>query len=188
MLFILVCKNSSSGTTRSTRLSDYFHVLWKLLWMVWTLFSFLTVWILPVANKRREIPCAENVSKPCQLNQAQWNFLPYSSSCFPQIFMRHLLKWSTPRYRKAETPRVPRKVWTMLVWSLLLGIRIIVQSCTECSTSNIYLCLEDNRSSFSQVSLKSENRDARPQTTGEIYVFWKTKIWRQAVEDGQIYI
>ena len=29
-------------------------------------------------------------------------------------------------------------------------------------TSKIYLCLEDNRSSFSRVSLKSETKDARP--------------------------
>ena len=29
----------------------------------------------------------------------------------------------------------------------------------------IYLCLEDNRSSFSRVSLKSETKDTRPETT-----------------------
>ena len=52
----------------------------------------------------------------------------------------------------------------MLVWYLLLGIHIIVYSCTGCSTSKICLCLEDNRLSFSRMSLKSENTGTRPQT------------------------
>ena len=54
------------------------------------------------------------------------------------------------------------------------------------------LRLEGNRSSFSRVSLKSENTDASPQTAVFFqrakYVFPKTKIWRQTVEDEQIYI
>ena len=56
--------------------------------------------------------------------------------------------------------RVPQKIWTVLVWYLLSGIRILVYSSTGCG--KIYLCLEDNRSSFSRVSLKSETKDARP--------------------------
>ena len=48
----------------------------------------------------------------------------------------------------------------MLVLYLLSGIRILVYSCTGCSTSKIYLCIEDNRASFSWVSLKSEFKDA----------------------------
>ena len=44
----------------------------------------------------------------------------------------------------------------------LFGIHILVYSCTGCGTSKIYLCLEDNRPSFSRVSLKSETKDARP--------------------------
>ena len=41
-------------------------------------------------------------------------------------------------------------------------IRILVYSCTECGTSKIYLCLEDARSSFSRVGLKSETKDVLP--------------------------
>ena len=61
--------------------------------------------------------------------------------------------WGTPSTSKSAT---------VLVWHLLLGIRILVYSCTGCSTSKIYLGLEDNRSSFSRVSLKSETKDVRP--------------------------
>ena len=62
----------------------------------------------------------------------------------------------------AEVLQVSQKVRTVLVRYLLSGIRILVYSCTGCGTSKIYLCLEDNRSSFSRVSLKSETKDARP--------------------------
>ena len=90
--------------------------------------------------------------------------MPYSFSSFPQIFVRYLPKWSTPRYLKSEALQVPPKVRTVLVWYLLLSIRISVYSCTGCGTSKIYLYLEDSRSSFSRVSLKSESKDARPET------------------------
>ena len=45
---------------------------------------------------------------------------------------------------KAEVLRLPQKVRTVLVRYLLLGIRILVYSCTGCSTSKIYLCLEEH--------------------------------------------
>ena len=41
------------------------------------------------------------------------------------------------------------------------GIRILVYSSVGCATSKIYLWLEDNRSSFSRVNLKSKTKDAR---------------------------
>ena len=74
-------------------------------------------------------------------------------------------RWSTPRYLKAEILEVPQKVRTVLVWYLLLEIHILVYSFTGCGTSKIYRCLEDNRSSFSRVSLKSETKDARTYAT-----------------------
>ena len=52
---------------------------------------------------------------------------------------------------------LPQIVRAVLVKYLLPGIHILVYSCTECSTSKIYLCLEDNMSSFSRVSLKIRN-------------------------------
>ena len=78
------------------------------------------------------------------------------------MFVPNLSKWSKPRYRKAEVLLVPQKVRTMLVRYILSGIRILVYSCTGCAISKIYLCLKDNRSSFSRVSLKSETKDPRP--------------------------
>ena len=71
--------------------------------------------------------------------------------------MLYLPKWSKSRYLKAEALQVPQKVWTMLVWYYLLGIRILVYSCTGHGTSKIYLCLGDNRSSF-----KTQKKEVRP--------------------------
>ena len=81
--------------------------------------------------------------------------------------MWYLLKYLL----KVEAPLVPQKVRTVLVWYLLFGIPIIVYLHTGCDTSKIYLCLEDNRSSFSWVSLKSENTDVCPQT-GAVFCLW----------------
>ena len=52
---------------------------------------------------------------------------------------------------------LPQIVRAVLVKYLLPWIHILVYSCTECSTSKIYLCLEDNMSSFSRVSSKIRN-------------------------------
>ena len=76
--------------------------------------------------------------------------------------MRNQLKWSKPRYLKAVKLQLPQKVRTVLVWYLLLVTRILVYSSEVCGTSKIYLCLKDNRSSFSLVSLQPETKDARP--------------------------
>ena len=58
--------------------------------------------------------------------------------------------------------RVTQEVWAVLVRYLLLGIRILVHSCTVCGTSKTCLCLENNRSSFFWMSIKSETKDTRP--------------------------
>ena len=80
--------------------------------------------------------------------------------------------------------QVPQKIWTVLVWYLLSGIRILVYSSTGCG--KIYLCLEDKRSSFSRVSLKSETKEAHPSlhkrpfsSACERHGFRETKIWRE---------
>ena len=58
--------------------------------------------------------------------------------------------------------RLPQMLQTVLVRYLLPEICILLFSYTGCSTSKIYLCLEDNRLSFSQVGLKSETKDVCP--------------------------
>ena len=63
---------------------------------------------------------------------------------------------------KAEILQVPQKVRTMLILHLFWGIHILVYSCTGRGTSKIYLCLEDNKSLFSRVSLKSETKGDLP--------------------------
>ena len=65
--------------------------------------------------------------------------------------------------------RVPQEVWAVLVWCLLLGIRILVHSCTVCGTSKTCLCLENNRSSFFWMSLKSETKDTRLQLNKQAF-------------------
>ena len=57
---------------------------------------------------------------------------------------------------KVEAPLGPQKIRAVLVLYFLSGICILVCSCTGCGTSKIYLCLEDNRSSFSRLSWKPE--------------------------------
>ena len=57
-------------------------------------------------------------------------------------------------------PLGPQKIRAVLVLYLLSGICILVCSCTGCGNSKIYLCLEDNRSSFSRLSWKPETKDA----------------------------
>ena len=107
--------------------------------------------------------------------------------------MRYLPKWSTPRYLEAEVLQLPQKVRAVLVKYLLQAICILAYLCTDCGTQKIYLCVKDNRLSFSRVSLKSRTTDARVHkqrfsSACEMYVFRKTKIRRQTVKDEQIYI
>ena len=73
--------------------------------------------------------------------------------------------------------RVPQKVQTKLVQFLLSGICILVYSCTGCGTSKMYLCLEDNRSSFSRVSLKSETK--HNSINSRSFLFAKDMIFRK---------
>ena len=72
-------------------------------------------------------------------------------------------------YIKAEALQVHQIVRTLLVW----------YSCTGCTTSKIYLCLEDNRSSFSGVSSLLFVKDE---------IFGKQKLDVKQVQDKQIYV
>ena len=126
----------------------------------------LTSWMFSSVRentvKEGEIPYVENKYKASPTYLARWNFLFHSLTCISQIFVSNLPRWSKPRYHKAEVCWVTQKVQTVLVRYLLLGIRMLVYSCRGCRTSKIYLCLEDSRSSFSWVSLKSKTKDTRP--------------------------
>ena len=50
---------------------------------------------------------------------------------------------------------------------------------------NIYLWLQDNRSSFPRVSLKSENMDARTQTA-VLFCLWNICIWEKKIDVKQL--
>ena len=52
---------------------------------------------------------------------------------------------------------------------------------------NIYLWLQDNRSSFPRVSLKSENMDARTQTA-VLFCLWNICIWEKKIDVKQLKI
>ena len=122
----------------------------------------LTAWMV---HPYREIPSLEGKYPMLKKNTKPHQLIKHaevSYSCISQIFVPYLPKWSKPRYLKAEVLWVPQKVWTVLVRYLLSGIRILVYKSTGCGTSKMYLCLEDNRSLFSRVSLKSKTKDARP--------------------------
>ena len=156
LLFILVCRNPSLGTTRSTRLSDYFHALWikASFWMFWILLSFLNP--SPGPQRKGNTLCWECI-------RSLANLIRHTKiSYFIASLVQYLPKWSTARYLRAEALQVLQKVRAVLIRYLLQGIHILVYPCTEWGTSKIYLCLEDNRSSFFRVRLKSETTDARP--------------------------
>ena len=162
MQFIWLCRNSSSGTTYSTRLFEWFHALW----MKASLNSMnpsIPSESLPWPTKKGKYPVLRTYAKSHQFNQEHENFLLHNFITFvPQILVPYLQKWSKPWNHKAEASDIFKKVRAMLVLYLLLGIRILVYSCTVCGISNIHLCLEDNRSSFSRVSLKPKTKDVRP--------------------------
>ena len=99
----------------------------------------------------------------------------HSLTCISQVFVRYLPKSLNQGTSKSRHSKSLEKVQTMLVWYLLSRLRNLVYSCAGCGTSKkIYLSLEDNRSSFSRVSLKSEIKDSLPQTP---VLFCLGKIW-----------
>ena len=125
---------------------------------------FVPLWMesFPWQSRKGKYSALRRYAKFHQLNQTHWNVVTYSFPGFPYLFEQYLPKWSTLRYLKADEFDLSQKVRTVLVWYLLLGIRILVYPCTECGTSIIHFCLEDNTSSFSWMSLKSETTEARP--------------------------
>ena len=131
-----------------------------------TVKAFLTEWMFSSVrgNAIKEHAMLRTNTKPHQLTK----HAKISYSIASLVFRKFLYR----TYRNGLN-RVPQSLGTTstsksmsrvssIVRVSLLGIRILVYSCTGCGTSKIYLCLEDNRSSFSRVSLKSEIKDARP--------------------------
>ena len=90
----------------------------------------LTAWMFSSVRgntiKEVEILYVENKCKASPTYQACWNFLFHSLTWIFQIYVPNLLKWSKPRYFKAEVLRVSQKVRTVLVRYLLWGIHILV--------------------------------------------------------------
>ena len=103
--------------------------------------------------------------------------------------------WGTP-----DTSKSMRRVsywlnyFVCLIIITLLEICILVYLCTGCGTLKIHLCLEDNRSSFSRVGLKSETKDTRLWIAvlfclRKITKTSENKNWRhQTAEEEQIYM
>ena len=108
------------------------------------------------------------------------------------MFVPYSPKWSKSRYLKAEALWLPQKLRTVFVWFLLLGIHILVYSCKGCGTSKNYLCLEDNRSSFSWLSLKSETKEASSNSRSLLFakdmILEKQKFDLKEVEGEEIYV
>ena len=80
-------------------------------------------------NKEGEMPCPKKNMKSQQ--PIKDTKISYSiASLVFRKFVFYLLKWSTPRYLKAQALQVPQKVRTVLVGYLLSGSHILVNSCT----------------------------------------------------------
>ena len=162
-MFIFLCRNSASGTARNTCLSESFHPLW----IKASLYPSILCKSFSVLNpsgsqqEKGNTLCWERVRSLTNLvrhTKVSYLIASVVFSRFSYFTYRNGLHRGTSKL--AERLQVPQKVRTVLVWYLLLGIRILVYSCTGCGTSKIYLYLEDSRSSFSRVSLKSETKDA----------------------------
>ena len=132
-LFIFLCRNSSSGTARSTSLYEFFHSLLIKSSLNISILS-KSFWVLPVANNKREIHCAENLIRHTKISYAIASlvFCRFSSGTY-----QNGLHWGKSKLRHFKY---------LKKYELLLGICILVYSYTGCSTSKIYMYLKDNRS------------------------------------------
>ena len=131
--------------------------------MVWILRSFLTAWILPRPARKEKYPVLRTYQSLTNLIRhtkisyliASLVFRRFSCGTYRNGLHRVQQGWGTPSASKS-TNRVSliSFVGNPHYSILLHRVRYL----------KIYLCLEYNWSSFSPVSLKSENMDARPQT------------------------
>ena len=154
-LLAFLCRNSSSTNYTSSnfflwvtnhdcissKLSLLLVVQYKLPWLPECFHP-----CREIPPRKGKYPMLRKDTKPRQLIKHANLF--HSLTCILQIFVPNLLKWSKPRYLKAEVLRVLQKVRNVLVRYLLSGICILGYSCTGCNTSKIYLCREDNSSQF----------------------------------------
>ena len=170
-LFTFLSRNSSS--TKSTSSSFFLSVTnhdctsWKLLLLLVAQYKrpWLTQYFhlyIEVPPRRGKYPTSRASTKPHQFIKPARTSNYIISLVFCNFSCVTYWNGLKPMYLKAKVLGVLEKVWTVVVWYLLLGICILVYSYKGCGTSKIYLCLEDNRSSFFRVSLKSETKDAHP--------------------------
>ena len=150
LLQVSFCEWETTTTPAKKYYFYSYHSAYKLLWLSG---SFHPSGEIP--SRKAKYPVLRTNTKPHQLIKHIKISNQYSHLYF-QIFVRYMPKRSKPRYLKVEPLQVPQEVRTMLVWYLLSGIRILVYSCTDCSTSKFYISLKENKSSFSLVSLKSK--------------------------------
>ena len=145
----------------SLKLSLLFVVQHKLLWLSGSFHPYRDI-----PSRKGKYSVSRTNTKPCQIIK----HAEISYSTVSIVFHKFLCgtyqnsqnQGTSKPYLKAEVLQVPQKVWITSVWYLLMGIRILVYSCTEWGTSEIYLYLKDNNISFYRVSLKSETKDTRP--------------------------
>ena len=164
-LFIFLCRNSSSGTARSTSLYEFFHPLLIKLSLNISVLS-KSFWVLPVANNKREIHCAENLIRHTKISYAIASlvFWRFSSGTY-----QNGLHWGKSKLRQFKYLRK---------YELLLGICILVYSYTGCGTSKIYMYLKDNRPYF----CPSTCAHKQPFFSAcQRLVLQKTKIWGETV-------
>ena len=156
-MFTFLCRNTSSTNSAS---SSFF--LWvtnhdctsSKLSLLLIVVQYKLPWLHECFHLYREIlsrngiyPMLRTNTKPRQLiRQAKISY-----SIVSLVFH----KFSYRTYRNgpnqvlnAEVLQVSQKVRTVLVRYLLLGIRILVYSCTGCDTSKIYLFLEEQVTIF----------------------------------------
>ena len=129
-----------------------------------TVKAYLTAWMFSSVRKNTtkegEIPYVEN-TKPQQLIKPSKISYSITSLVFRKFLYRTYRNglnqgtqsWGTPSTAKSANPV------SLIPFVAISHITILLQGC---GTSKIYLCLEDNKSSFSWVSSKCETKDERP--------------------------
>ena len=166
-MFTFSCKNSSS-----TKLTSSSFFLWVInqLKMITSFCSTVDKlpWLPECFHPYWEIPSKKGKYPMLRTNAKLHQLIKHAEISYSIVsLVFHKFSYRTywnglNQVPKAEVLRVPQKVQNMLVWYLLSGIHVLVYSCTGCGNSKIHLSHKDKRSSFSRVSLKSENKDAHP--------------------------
>ena len=116
-----------------------------------------------IGTRKGKCPVLRTNTKPQQLTKHTKISYSIASLAFRKVSCgtyRNGLNQGATKLRHYKYSKSTNRV-SLIPFAWNLHFIILACSCIGCGTSNIYLCLEDNRSSFSWVSLKSKTKHVR---------------------------